>query len=70
MKIRQDISSEGDDLVLKLVEAASGKVLVTRRWEGAAKYVRAAGPQVRGMLTLMVPKSGLLDFRGVGRTDD
>jgi len=71
MKLQQTIAVEGKDMVLT-VTGVNGKVLGTRRWEGAAKYIYATKEfSDRGhVFVLAVPVAATLDIeRGVDVTD-
>ena len=64
MKITQQVTREGDDLVLRLHEQPSGKLLATRVWEGAGKYLRPM--QTRGYLSVQVPEKSMLSIKPKG----
>jgi hypothetical protein len=61
MKVTQQVTREGDDLVLRVHEHPSGKLLGERVWKGAAKYLRPMA--VKGYLSLMVPEKAGLDIK-------
>lgn len=41
MKLIQEVTVEGDDMVLTVRSPATKKVIGTRRWKDAAKYIYA-----------------------------
>lgn len=58
MKITQQATLEGDDIVLRLHEQPSGKLLGERVWKDAAKYLLPM--HAEGYLTVKVPyRAGL-----------
>lgn len=61
MKVTQQVTREGDDIVLRVHEHPSGKLLGVRVWKGAGKYLRPAA--VKGYLTIMVPEKAGLDIK-------
>jgi len=61
MKISQQATREGEDIVLRMHEHPSGRLIGTRVWTGAAKYLRPM--QVKGYLTIMVPEKGGLNIK-------
>jgi hypothetical protein len=61
MKVMQQVTREGDDLVLRVHEHPSGRLLGRRVWKDAAKYLRPG--TVKGYLTIMVPEKAGLDIK-------
>jgi len=61
MKVSQQVTREGDDIVLRLHEQPSGRLIGTRVWTDAAKYLRPMA--VKGYLTLMVPEKAGLNIK-------
>jgi len=65
MKVIQEVSVDGQDLVVTLKDTA-GKVLAERRWGGAARYVYATKEfSDKGhVFVLAVPVKAGLDIKG------
>lgn len=66
MKYRQEITVEGEDMVLTIRSTVLNRLLGKRRWKGAAKYIYATKEfKDKGhVFVLAVPVAATLDIKG------
>lgn len=59
MKIKQQVTREGDDIVLRLHEHPSGKLLGTRVWKDLAKYIDPRASNAERLVIVVPTAAGL-----------